>query len=50
MSTSYLLSTKMLLATDGSEEADWLPGRPSRWPSALTPSCTWSMSNRCPTS
>ena len=51
MSTSNLLGKKMLLATDGSEEAELATrAAPSSWQRAAAPNCTWSMSSRCPTS
>ena len=51
MSASDLLGTKTLLATDGSEEAE-LATRVAvaMAERTVTPSCTWSMSNRCPSS
>ena len=48
MSTGNLLGKKLLLATDGSEEAELATRAAIELPRALAPSCTWSMSSRCP--
>ena len=49
MSTRDLLGTKMLLATDGSEEAELATRAAVELAETPAPRCTWPTSSRCPT-